>query len=142
MTTMTVGEICRSSYPIVPQEATVQEAADRMRQREFHWLPVTFKGRIVGLVSAWDIIRRAVASGLDQEATPVEAIMTVGIPTCSEGANLGEAIQLLKRKAVPQVAVVSEGPGHTVVGILTAEDIVRAVDPERLDAEFYLRAFR
>lgn len=135
---MLVGNICRSIYPEIRWDASIRDAAVRMREEGTRWLTVTADGHAVGMVSDWDIIRRAVLDGLDEDRTAVETIMRVGLPACSPDATLAEVAGIMKRKGVRQVAVVGDPPERAIVGIVGLEDLLRALGPDELERDFLL----
>ena len=135
---LTVGSICRSVYPEISWDASIRDAAARMRTEKTRWLTVTAEGHVVGMVSDWDILRRAVLDGLDRDRTSVESIMRVGLPVCSPHATPREAARIMKRKGVRQIAVVDDAPERAIVGIVRLEDILRALPPGELEREFLL----
>lgn len=67
--------------------------------------------------------------------------MRVGLPACSSRATLREAAQVMKRKRIPQIAVLGTGFQSAVVGIVTLEDILKAGDTETLDRDLLQTLF-
>ena len=60
----------------LPPDATLREAADKMRQLDVDALPVCENDDLVGVVSEHDITTRAVAEGKDPNQTTVRDVMS------------------------------------------------------------------
>ena len=60
----------------IPPDATLREAAQRMRLLDVAALPVCDADEFVGIVTAEDIAMRGVADGVDPNATKVRDVMT------------------------------------------------------------------
>ena len=52
----TVGELMTNNVVMIDQEATVRKAANVMRGRTIGCLPVTKKGRLIGIVTTADLL--------------------------------------------------------------------------------------
>ena len=60
----------------VPPDATLRQAAERMRVLDVGALPVCEAGEFVGVITAQDIATRAVADGCDPNTSKVRDVMT------------------------------------------------------------------
>ncbi len=96
---------------------TLAEAAAAMRAGNFRRLPVVDKGRLVGIVSEFDLRRHR--SGLD--ATPVEAAMTRDPITTPSSETPEHASALMRQHDIGALPVVDLGK---LVGIITAKDLM------------------
>ena len=63
----------------IPHNVTVQETARRMQAEKVGSLLVERSGRIVGIVTETDIVRKAVAKGADLGKENVEGIMSAPV---------------------------------------------------------------
>ena len=120
---MQVGDVMTTDVEVVPPDATLQQAAGRMRDLDVGALPVAHCGRLVGLITGLDIVRRAVAEGLDVATTRVGDAMSPDPLWCSADQDVDEAVEMMELKQVDVVPVVEKTSGR-IVGILTVGDLV------------------
>ena len=73
LTAVPVQQVMSSPVISVDPEAGLEEAARRMREDKLGSLPVVDEGRIVGIITETDLLRRIV--GADAGAADVEAIV-------------------------------------------------------------------
>src|ERR1043166_6487413 len=75
----TLKEVMTRDVQVISPEATLEEAAQRMRDGGFGVLPIGENDRMIGAISDRDIAIRAVAEGKDPKTTKVRDIMSKGI---------------------------------------------------------------
>ena len=73
LTTVLVGQVMSSPVVSVSPEASLEVAAGRMREGKLGSLPVVEQGRIVGILTETDLLRRIV--GTDTGAAEVNEIV-------------------------------------------------------------------
>src|SRR6202165_4182942 len=81
----------------IEPDAPVHKAVALMRQHEISGIPVTKKGRLVGILTNRDL---RFEKNLDQK---VEAMMTRELVTCREGISQDEAKELLHRNRIEKL---------------------------------------
>jgi len=114
--------------------STVQEAAAILRDADIGILPITdSEGKLVGVLTDRDIVVRAVADGLDVNATTVGEIMTRDLFTAAPDDFVFKAIRTMGEKQVRRIPIVE--PGGKIVGILSMADIALEMEDEREIAE-------
>jgi acetoin utilization protein AcuB len=117
---------------VIEPEDPLMRALELIRLRGVRRLPVTVGGTLVGLVTEGDLKRAEPSTLTDSEAdfnrvmeeTPISRIMIQNPVTTTADTSLLEAADILlntKYGALPVVA------GTTVVGILTDNDLIRAL---------------
>ncbi|MCS7127024.1 MAG: CBS domain-containing protein [Thaumarchaeota archaeon] len=116
-----VRAIARSSVVTIDEGATVEEAAKLMGSKGIGALAVTREGRIVGIITERDVLKRVVAEGRDPKLTRVREAMTSPPITVSPDTTLREAIDLMNRKKIRRLLVEEAG---RIVGIFTQRDIL------------------
>jgi CBS domain-containing protein len=84
-------------------------------------------GRLSGIFSERDLLRRVVAAGKDPAATTVGSVATREVVSVAPKASLRECAETLKTHGVRHLPVVE---GGRVVGILSARDFFAAVAGE------------
>lgn len=124
---MLVKEIMTSQVECTRPDASLQEAAERMRDLDVGPLPVCGDNdRLVGIVTDRDITIRAVAQGQDPCTTRVRDVMTPQIIYCFEDQDVEEAAKLMKENQIRRLAVLNSD--KRLVGILSLGDL--AVDTQ------------
>jgi CBS domain-containing protein len=97
------------------------EAAQRMRDRRVGSLLIGDPGKPVGILSETDLVRKAIAEGLDLQATSVEAIMSRPIIGIDLDKTAGDACNLMAAHDIRHLAVTD---GEKIVGILSVKDLL------------------
>jgi CBS domain-containing protein len=116
-------------------ETTIIEAERQMVEKSFRRLPLVSQGKLVGIVTAMDIVRffgsgevfQHLRSGtiLQVLQTPALQIGTKKLITIHSNANVDEATRTMKERNVGALLVVDD---EKLVGILTERDFFKPVD--------------
>ena len=121
-----VSEVMTRSVVTVSPGASVREAARLMAERNVGALPVVDEGgRLVGILSERDIVRRVVAAGRDPDSTRVSEVMTPDPVTVGPDYTLADALRVMAQLGVRHLPVVDEG--GRLVGIISVKDIEYAM---------------
>ncbi|MCS7094491.1 MAG: CBS domain-containing protein [Thaumarchaeota archaeon] len=116
-----VRAITRSDVVTIDEDSTVEEAAKLMGSKGIGALAVTRNGRIVGIITERDVLKRVVAEGRDPKLTKVRDVMTSPPITVGPDTTIREAIDLMNRRRIRRLLVEEEG---RIVGIFTQRDIL------------------
>jgi CBS domain-containing protein len=117
--TLEVQQIAREPAVWVEPDATVAEAARRMREERSSCVLV--RGRPPGIVTDRDFRNRVLAEGLGPD-TPVAAVATPSPRTVKAGTRIHDAWAALLDAGVHHLPVVY---GDEVFGVLTSTDLLR-----------------
>lgn len=101
----------------------VYDAVYRMLTKNVGSIIVTDNGKVVGVVTKGDVLRRAFLKGVDPKSLPVKKVMSSPPVTTSPSTTLEEASRLMNEKRVSKLPVLENGK---LVGIITSTDIIRA----------------
>lgn len=118
---MQVKEIMSRKVTRVPPTASIQTAAQKMRDFNIGCLPIEDNERVVGMVTDRDIACRAVADGRDLSKTPVREIMSSGITSVFEDQDVKEAAHTMEQKQIHRLPVLDRA--NKVVGVLSLSDL-------------------
>jgi len=130
---MVVSQIMTPHAECTSPSATLQSAAQRMKELDVGSLPVCQNDRLVGIITDRDIAIRAVADGMDPATTHVEFVMTRGVACCFEDQDIGEAADMMESRQIRRLIVLNHD--NRLVGIISLGDLaVRGRDQE-LSAE-------
>ncbi|MCB0107401.1 MAG: CBS domain-containing protein [Caldilineaceae bacterium] len=123
---MLLKEIMTPNVEVVRPDATVQEAATKMKALNVGSLPVCTGKRIQGMITDRDITTRAVAAGQDPTQTKVQDIMTPDLHYCFDDQPVSEAAGLMQRYQIRRLPIVNRS--NELVGIVALGDIAVDVD--------------
>ena len=106
--------------------ASVMDAAEIMRDSDIGDVVVLEDQRLYGILTDRDIVVRVLAEGSDPATVRVGQVCSRELTTIRPTASVGEAVRLIREKAIRRLPVVEEG--GDVVGILSMGDIAVARD--------------
>ena len=120
----TIRDLLARKGPVVVSltpETTVRDAARVMNDHGIGGVLVLDQGRLVGIFTERDVMRRVVATGLDPAATLVSAVMTRDVVTASADQAIAECRALMSSRRIRHVPVQD---GAALVGVITSGDIL------------------
>lgn len=120
--------IRRSGVAIGP-ERTITTAAGVMDEAGVGALAVVAEGRLVGIVTDRDLVRRGVARRLSPEAR-VDSVMSAPVVTIDADADAHEAFALFRDNAVRRLAVTRD---DRFVGMVTIDDLLIDIVSDLVD---------
>ncbi len=103
-------------------DASLQEAAEQMKELDVGSLPVCDSDQLVGVITDRDITIRSVAEGHDPQADHVRDVMTPELVYIFEDQDTSEAAQLMREKQIRRLPVLNRE--KRLVGIVTLGDLV------------------
>lgn len=105
------------------ENMSIREVAQIMVvNRIYYCVVVNENHEVLGVISARSILR---GFGMDLDQTKAKDILLHYTVTINPSSPLKEAIDLIRRRKVDHVIVVSDRPGsRTILGLLHAKDIV------------------
>lgn len=114
-------------HPVfISADASLQDAARKMRDSDCGFLPVGSKDFAEGIITDRDIIVRAVAEGRNPAEERVKDYMTRDVFACLESDTLGAAASVMSENDVSRL-VVQDANGK-MSGVLTFGRIIRSND--------------
>jgi CBS domain-containing protein len=119
---MQTKDIMTPNVECVRPDATLQEAARKMRDLDVGPLPVCGDDdRLAGMITDRDIIIRAVAEGKDPRTTRVREAMTEEIISCFEDQDVDDAARVIEQRQVRRLVVLNRD--KRLVGIVSLGDL-------------------
>lgn len=117
---------------------SVSDAVAAMNRHRVGSILVLEDGRLVGIFTERDVLRRVVGAGLDPKSTPLAAVMTTGVITITPESSVEETMVIFTEKRCRHLPVIDDG---TLVGTISIGDITRwMADAHRAEAE-HLKAY-
>jgi CBS domain-containing protein len=119
-----VSSIMDRTVLVATPETLVGEAAKRMAERNVGAILVVEQGRLAGIFTERDLLRRVAAPGLDTRKTALAAVMTPGPLTIAPATPFGQALVLMQENGFRHLPVVEDGQP---IGMVSAR---HAMDPD------------
>jgi CBS domain-containing protein len=117
-----VGD-CMTMHPVtVNKSSTLKDCANLMADKHVGSLLVEEKGKIVGIVTEQDMVRKGIAKLLDPAITPIEQVMEAEVITISPDKDIFEALTTMRDYNIRHVPVIDKGK---FVGFLTIKDVLK-----------------
>lgn len=125
-----ISEVMKTEVVSVSPDEHISKVWDMLRTGEYNGFPVVDKGKVVGFVSRRDVflrggVRLSKESGRIRVST-VSKIMKQLVVIATEDKTTKEVAKLLIEKNVINIPVVDSSEHMKLVGIVDAEDILRA----------------
>jgi len=117
---------------------TVLETVRAMVERNIGAVPVVHDGKLVGIFSERDLMRRVVAEGLDPRSTCLAEVMTEDPLTISTNEELENCMALMRRHGFRHLPVCHDG---LLVGMVSLRDILLHDLNEKDDEVRMMRAY-
>lgn len=92
----------------ISKDATVLDAAKLMNTHKIGALVVTNDGRVHGIFTERDVLRRVVAEKRDPDKTTIADVMTSEIACCRPETSIDEARTVMKNKRIRHLPVVGD----------------------------------
>ncbi len=126
---MKVKTVMTTEVAWVDSQATVADAARRMRDEDVGFLPVLVDSEVLGVLSDRDLLCRVVAEGLDPAETKVRDVASTDPITCQPDDGVEDAARLMEQKHVRRLVVLDAD--HHMAGIVSLADLAeRAHRPQ------------
>lgn len=107
---------------------SVASAIGRMADHEVGTVVVVFDGKLQGIFSERDALKRVLAEGRDPETTTLSEVHTSEPYTVREDTPIRECAQLIKEHGIRHVPVVDDD--HRPVGIISSRDFLQFIVDE------------
>lgn len=134
---MQVKEIMTYNAETINTDATLQQAAQKMKAREIGCLPVCEGQEVVGMITDRDIAIRACAEDKEPSTTLVQGIMTPEVFYCFEDDDIHEAAEIMEDKSIHRLLVLSTY--NKPIGFVSLADFAVKSRDERLAWEILER---
>jgi CBS domain-containing protein len=105
----------------IPPDATLMQAAEKMKRLDIGAIPVRENDRLVGMITDRDITVRAVAEGRDPKKMPVREAMSPDICFCYEDETVESAAKLMEEKQIRRLPVFDRS--ERAIGMVSLGDL-------------------
>jgi CBS domain-containing protein len=118
---MQIREIMTRHVDVVPPNASIRDAAAKMKELDVGAIPVCDGQKLQGMLTDRDIAIRAVAEDRDPSQTAVSEVMSTEIAYCFEDESLEQAANLMESKQIRRLPIVDRN--KQLAGIVSLGDI-------------------
>jgi CBS domain-containing protein len=115
---------------------SVRDVARKMSEKNVGAVAVLDSGKLVGVFSERDLMKRVVAAGLNPEKTPVEKVMTKDIIVAKPVDDLDDALEKMHSIGCRHLPVVDSG---NLVGMISLRDLLEIDDDTQRKRASFLR---
>jgi CBS domain-containing protein len=112
----------------IHRDATIKQAGQLLQKHKVGSLIVDDGSRYIGIITDSDLIRRAVAKGLDPNTATVASCMSRSLITIEEDESLVAAMSLMKKQGIRHLPVTADA---TIIGVLSVSDLLRAFEEQK-----------
>ena len=124
---MKLDEIMTRDVEVIHLNDTLQAAAQKMRDRNIGFLPVCDGDRLIGVLSDRDLIVRALAEGLNSNATVGRDLITSPAIYCFDDQSVDEAAKLMHDNQIRRLVILNRDDKR-MVGVISLGDLAVNVD--------------
>jgi CBS domain-containing protein len=139
---MRIADVLRSkghAVATIEPAATVTALLARLAEGNYGALPVVADGRLVGMVSERDVVRKLHEQGAALLEVAVSEIMTTVVATCTPEDSASDLARVMTNRRVRHLPVVVD---DELRGIVSIGDLVKAridsLEQEREQLESYI----
>ena len=121
MARLSVADLMTRRVVYLPEDTTLDEAAQAMRDQGIGDVVVTSGPTMVGVVTDRDIVVRAIAEDLPPKKTTLGSITAHELIMVEQSATVEEALQAMRERGVRRLLVCDAD--RKVVGIISLSDL-------------------
>ncbi len=103
-------------------DSSIKEVAILMKKGKVGSIVITFKQKLIGIISEKDIVERVVAKGNPSDDLKAGDIMTTELVTINPNEDIYDALILMGNEEIRKLPVVENG---RLVGLLTSNDVLK-----------------
>lgn len=130
---MKIRDIMTREPEVIRPDASIQEAAQIMKQLNVGSLPVCNGRKVLGMITDRDITTRATAERRDSNSTPVKEIMSAEVYYCFDDQDVREAAEVMSQYQIRRLPIVDRD--KNLVGIVSLGDLSVDAGSDKLSGD-------
>jgi CBS domain-containing protein len=119
----TVGDVMSKDPVTIEVSQPIREAIDLMIKKDTGCIAVLDKGKLKGIFTERDVLRRVAVKGLDTRKTPVQEVMTSNLVTLPHTALIGRVLEEMHKRHFRHMALL--GDQNQLAGIVSMRDVLK-----------------
>jgi len=124
----TARDVMSKDVEVIKEDETIAQVAKRLAQSGVGAMPICDGDRLQGLITDRDIVTKVIAEGRDPNTVTARELETGKPVTIGADDSIEEALQTMGTHKVRRLPVID---GHSLVGMVSQADLVRALPRER-----------
>ena len=130
---MQLRNVMSSDVEVIRPDATLEEAAKKMKDIDAGSMPVCDGDRLVGMVTDRDITVRATAQGSDPKNMTVKEVMSPDVVYGFDDQDVADAARIMEDKQIRRLLVLNRE--KRLVGIVSLGDLATRGDSGAITEE-------
>lgn len=110
-------------WALAPEE-TVYNALVLMSDKDIGSVLVVEEGRLIGIITEKDYVRKVLLRGKTSKNTPIRAAMSAPVYTVNLYSSIRDCMEIMSRRQIRHLPVMDEG---RVVGVISISDVMREI---------------
>ena len=119
-----ITDLVRRTYPTLSEGVSVTAAARLMAERDLGSVMVEREGRVVGVFSERDLLKRVVALGRDPGSVPLSEVSTYHLVSIPHDSDCRSAVRAMQSSRVRRLLVYR---GNQYLGIVKLRELAGAM---------------
>lgn len=111
-----------SGVVVANPETTVLDASELMNERGTGSVLILQDGKLIGIFTERDLMRRVVAVRRDPATTALREVMTTALVTCTPDASIADCGALMSERRIRHLPVLADD--GTITGVITTGDLL------------------
>jgi CBS domain-containing protein len=128
-----LNEVMTRDVDVIYPDASLQEAAERMKSLNVGSLPVCDGDRVLGMITDRDVTIRATAAGQAPGSTKVRDVMTPDVVYAFDDQDVKEAAKLMAEHQIRRLVVLNRDMRLT--GIVSLGDVAVETGNDKLSGD-------
>jgi CBS domain-containing protein len=116
-----IRDVMTANPECVSEKDSIRDVARIMKDKDTGVVPVVDGRKIIGLITDRDIVVRGIAEGHNLADLKISEVMTKGVRTVREDADVNEVLKTMGNSEIRRVPVVNTN--DELVGIVSIGDI-------------------
>jgi CBS domain-containing protein len=130
---MQIRDVMTPHVEVIHPDATLREAAAKMKSLDVGPIPVCDGERLQGMLTDRDITVRATAEGRDPNSTRVRDVMSPEVIYCFEDQDVQDAARMMEDRQIRRLVVLDRD--KRLAGIVSLGDLAVQTEDEELGGE-------
>jgi CBS domain-containing protein len=130
---MKINEVMTREVEVIHPNASVAEAAEKMKTLDVGPLPVCDGTNVQGMITDRDIAIRSTAAGQDPSTTKVRDVMTADVVFVYEDQDVEDAAKLMAEKQIRRLVVLNRD--KRLAGIVALGDLAVDANKDKLTGQ-------
>lgn len=126
---MQVKQVMSKAPETLSYDASIRQAALRMKELDTGFVPIAKDDRLIGVVTDRDLALRVLADGISPD-DQINAVETQEVLYCMEDDDVRDVLRNMQEQQVQRLIVLDNSQDKDLVGVVSIADIADHSDEE------------